>query len=246
MADKKRVLVWTDAAGLHTAERPIAYPEGIHQVVVDFLNKTGEFEAEAFAVDEKCLEPASLDKYQAIVMWGHGRPISPEAQMSVVTQVESGKIGMVGLHSILNYFRNPLLVGRLFGQTEHYGWEDGVPMRYTVAKKDHPIFEGVESFEIKDEAYYEPYGLVEGAEVLLNMEVPDCETRQSRVFDFTTGKYEVKDFRVAGLVTRAAWTYQVGLGRSFYLQPGHETDPTYREPVVQGIIARAVRWAAAD
>ncbi|NOZ23351.1 MAG: ThuA domain-containing protein [Planctomycetes bacterium] len=241
MAEKLRVLVWTDAAGLHKPERPIAYPEGIHQVVADFLNQSGDFEAFPFAVVEDCFTPKALDAYQAVVLWGHGRPISVESQKAIVSQVESGKAGLVGLHSILSFRANPILAPRLFGQTEHYGWEDGVPMKYTVTK-EHPIFEGVESFEVTDEAYYEPYGLVEGADVLLEMTVPDCETRQSRVFNFESGKYEVEEFKVAGLVTRAAWTYQVGKGRSFYLQPGHETDPTYRDTVVQGIICRAVKW----
>ena len=116
-------------------------------------------------------------------------------------------------------------------------------MRYTVTK-EHPIFEGVTSFDILDEAYYEPYGLVEGFDTLLTMEVPDCEERDSHIYHPELNKYELVKFRVAGLVTRAAWTYQVGKGRSFYFQPGHETDPTYRNPVVQQIIARAVAWAA--
>jgi len=241
---KKRVLVWTDAAGLHTNERPIAYPEGIHEAIAAFLNGSGEFDAVPFAVDEECLESESLDQFHAIVMWGHGRPISPEAQQSVAHQVESGKIGIVGLHSILIFRSNPVLVTRLFGQTRQYGWEDDVPMRFSVTREAHPIFEGVESFEIRDEAYYEPFGLVEGCDVLLNMEVPDCETRMSRVFSPELGKYEAKEFHVAGLVSRAAWTYEVGRGRSFYFQPGHETDPTYRNPAVQGIVSRGVRWVA--
>jgi len=241
MPGKKRVLVWTDACGLHKPERPIAYPEGIHQVVADSLNESGEFEAFPFAVVEDCFTPKALDQYQAIVLWGHGRPISPDAQKAIVRQVESGQAGLVGLHSILSFKANPFMSPRLFGQTAPYGWEDGVPMKYTVTKA-HPIFEGVDSFEVEDEAYYEPYGLVEGADVLLEMTVPNCETRQSRVFNFDEGKYDVETFKVAGLVTRAAWTYAIGKGRSFYLQPGHETDSTYRNPVVQGIITRAVKW----
>lgn len=240
----KRVLVWTDAAGLHTDKRPIAYPEGIHNVVADFLNASGQFEAVAAAVAEEPLAPQSLDGFQALVMWGHGRPIKPETQTGIVRQVESGKIGIVGLHSILSFRANPVLTGRLFGQTVDYGWEDHVPMRYTVAKP-HPVFEGVTSFDIEDEAYYEPYGLVEGFDTLLTMEAPECDERDSHVYNHESNKYELVKFRVAGLVTRAAWTYQVGKGRSFYLQPGHETDPTYRNPIVQGIITRATQWVAA-
>lgn len=245
MPDPKRVLVWTDAAGLHTEDRPIAYPEGIHNTIANFLNDSDTFEAVAVAVDEEPLTQESLDGFQALVVWGHGRPIKPETQTHIVRQVESGKIGVVGLHSILIFHSNPLLVASLFGQTARFGWEDHVPMRFAVAKP-HPIFEGVTSFDLEDEAYYEPLGLVEGADVLLTMEVPDCEARDSNIYQQEENRYQNVRFPVAGLVTRAAWTYQVGKGRSFYLQPGHETDPTYRDPVVQGIVARAVEWVAAE
>jgi trehalose utilization protein len=30
----------------------------------------------------------------------------------------------------------------------------------------------------------------------------------------------------------------------FYFQPGHETFPAYHNPIIQKIIANAVRWAA--
>lgn len=243
---KKRVLVWTDAAGVSTPERPISYPEGIHEVVAEFLNQSGEFEAVPFAVEEECLASDSLAEYQAIVMWGHGRPISMDAQRSVVKQVESGSLGIVGLHSILVFPSNPLLVARLFGQTAHFGWEDDVPMRYTPIRTDHPVFEGVDAFEIEDEAYYEPFGLAEGCEVLLEMGVPDCETRMSNVYDHALGRYEKREFRVSGLISRAGWTYQVGHGRSLFFQPGHETCPTYRNELIQQIITRAVHWVAAD
>jgi len=245
MPDPKRVLVWTDAAGLHTEERPLAYPEGVHNAVAGFLNQTGEFEATAVAVDEAPLAPESLDSYRVLVMWGHGRPIGEDAQRSVVEQVEAGKIGIVGLHSILIYHSNPLLVGSLFGQTARYGWEDHVPMRFTVAEP-HPIFEGVTSFDIMDEAYYEPFGLKDGFRTLLTMTAPECAERDSNIFDPELNRYVVQKHRVEGLVSRAAWTYHVGKGKSFYFQPGHETDATYNNPLVQGILTRAVEWVAAE
>lgn len=242
MPEHRRVLVWTDRYGVSTAERPIAYPEGIHNVIAGCLNEDDELEAAPVAEDESVLSPDSLAEYQCLVMWGHGAPISLEAQQAVVRQVESGRIGVVGLHSILIFNANAVLVTRLFGQTTPYGWEDGVPMRYVVEAKGHPVFEGVDSIDLTDEAYYEFFGLVEGAETLLTMEVPDCESRTSNIWNPTRGAYEPQEHRVAGLKSRAAWTYQVGLGKSLYFQPGHETDPTYRNPVVQGILRRAVKW----
>ena len=34
-----------------------------------------------------------------------------------------------------------------------------------------------------------------------------------------------------------------GAGNVFYFRPGHETYPTYHQPLVQQVIANAVRWA---
>ncbi len=244
MPEKIRVLVWGDASGLHKPERPLPYRGGVHQAIAEFLNEFEDLDAFPFAVSEDCFTPQELDRYQAIVLWGHGRPISMGAQRAIVAQVESGKAGMVGLHSILNFNSNPFLIGRLFGQTRVFGWEEHVHMKFEVTRNDHPIFEGIDSFEVEDEAYYEPFGLVEGADVLLNMEVPGCETRKAYFFDPGTREWGEKEFRVAGLVSRAAWAYTVGNGKSFYLQPGHETDPTYHDPIIKDIIARAVQWVA--
>ncbi|NOY79874.1 MAG: hypothetical protein GXP31_02595 [Kiritimatiellaeota bacterium] len=244
MTPKIRVLVWTDAAGLCTPEHPIVYGEGIHVAVAQFLNETGEFEAVPAAVDEEYLLPSALDSFAAVVMWGHGRPISMDVQKAVVRQVESGTLGIVGLHSILVHAANPVLVSRLFGQTERYGWEDGVPLRYSPVGIDHSVIGVVEAFEIEDEAYYEPFGLVEGADVLLQVEVPNGGTRRPHIFNHATGRYELRELDVSGRISRAGWSYRVGHGRSVYLQPGHETYPTYYNPAVQRLIVRAVQWAA--
>jgi trehalose utilization protein len=34
------------------------------------------------------------------------------------------------------------------------------------------------------------------------------------------------------------------MGKVFYFRPGHETYPTYFNPVVRQVIANGVRWAA--
>lgn len=34
-----------------------------------------------------------------------------------------------------------------------------------------------------------------------------------------------------------------GLGKVFYFQPGHETNPTFHNPYVQRVLVNAVRWA---
>jgi trehalose utilization protein len=47
-----------------------------------------------------------------------------------------------------------------------------------------------------------------------------------------------------GEVFRSGCCFYRGSGRIFYFRPGHETYPTYHEPMVQQVIANAVLWAA--
>jgi trehalose utilization protein len=47
-----------------------------------------------------------------------------------------------------------------------------------------------------------------------------------------------------GEVFRSGCCWTRGLGKVFYFQPGHESNPTYFIPEVQRIINNAVHWAA--
>ena len=47
-----------------------------------------------------------------------------------------------------------------------------------------------------------------------------------------------------GEVFRSGCTFRRGRGRIAYFRPGHETHPTYYQPLVQRVIANAARWAA--
>ena len=46
-----------------------------------------------------------------------------------------------------------------------------------------------------------------------------------------------------GEVFRSGCCYRRGKGRIFYFRPGHETFPTYHDPVIGKVIANGVRWA---
>jgi trehalose utilization protein len=46
-----------------------------------------------------------------------------------------------------------------------------------------------------------------------------------------------------GEVFRSGCTFTRGLGKIFYFAPGHETYPTYHDPIVQKVIVNAVAWA---
>lgn len=243
MPERRRVLCWTDARGVATLDRPSAYEKGIHHALAEVLNATEEFAATP-ATGEDVFHSDAFGDYQALVMWGHGERLSEDTQHTLVRRVESGNLGMVGLHSLLIFTANPFLVGRLLGQTEPFGWEDDVPLHFEVVA-DHPVLAGIPSFDLTDEAYYEPFGLVEGAEVCLQARVRSPGARKVQVYNHETGRYERRPTEVGGSSSRAAWLRRVGRGRVFYFQPGHETAPTYHHPVVQDILRRATRYVAA-
>ena len=46
-----------------------------------------------------------------------------------------------------------------------------------------------------------------------------------------------------GEVFRSGCCFRRGQGRIFYFRPGHETYPTYHQPLVQQVIGNAVGWA---
>jgi trehalose utilization protein len=47
-----------------------------------------------------------------------------------------------------------------------------------------------------------------------------------------------------GEVFRSVCAWNRGLGRVVYIQPGHETHPTYHDANIQRILANAGTWAA--
>ena len=46
-----------------------------------------------------------------------------------------------------------------------------------------------------------------------------------------------------GELFRSGCCWHRGLGKVFYFQPGHETNPTFHNPYVQRVLVNAVRWA---
>jgi trehalose utilization protein len=46
-----------------------------------------------------------------------------------------------------------------------------------------------------------------------------------------------------GEVFRSGLTYRRGAGNIFYFRPGHETYPTYHDPMVGKVLRNAVNWA---
>ena len=101
---------------------------------------------------------------------------------------------------------------------------DGKPSYLRVLKPEHPISSEVPAeFEIsQEEMYDEPFHVPEPDEVIV-------EER------WATGEW----FRSGAL-------WRIGKGWVFYFRPGHETYPTYTQPIPLRIVANAVNWLASS
>ena len=236
---KTKVLVWTTGSAATKKERPLPYPVSIGDTIAEFLRDSGDFEITVTIDDEAKLETGPLSKYSALVMWAHGEAIDMDTQHQIVEAVELGGLGFVGLHSILIPEIYPVITQRLLGATSLYDWEEDVPMRITAMASGHEILDGITECDYTGEAYYEPLRLAEDVQPLLSMVVRGPGIRQVHRCE---KRYAVDGRDVRGLVSRICWTRQVGKGRVFYFQPGHETYPVYNEAVVQRLLFQGLHW----
>ena len=216
-----RVTVWNEYVHEQTEESVRAvYPNGIHNCIADFLKTDEELEIRTATLDmpEHGLTQEVLDETDVLIWWGHMAhdKVSDEVAARVQEAVLKG-MGIVVLHS----GHKAMGFMRLMGTTCNLKWRDDDRERLWTVLPSHPITQGVpEQFEVgAQEMYGEPF---------------DIPTPDELVF--------MGWFR-GGEVFRSGCCYRRGLGKVFYFQPGHETNPTYHHPIIQKIITNAVHWA---
>ncbi|HEY6407033.1 MAG TPA: ThuA domain-containing protein, partial [Ktedonobacteraceae bacterium] len=169
---------------------------------------------------EQGLPDTILDTTDVLTWWGHlAHDEVSDALVDRVHQRVLAGMGLIVLHSG-HYSR---IFRRLMGCSCSLKWREADDReRLWVTAPGHPITEGVgEYFDIEREEMYGEF-----------FDIPQPETLVF-VSWFTGGE-----------VFRSGCCYTRGRGRIFYFRPGHETLPTYHHPVVQRVIANAVRWAA--
>lgn len=128
-------------------------------------------------------------------------------------------MGFIALHSA--HFSKPFK--RLMGTDCALRWREASDKeRFWVVNPAHPIAQGLpDFFELeREEMYGEFFGVPQ----------PDALV----FISWFSG----------GEVFRSGCCWYRGMGKVFYFRPGHETHPTYHHPLVQQVIANAVRWAA--
>ena len=217
-----RVTVWNE--NFHEREIPRVtevYPGGLHGAIAGFLGKNDDMNVHTATLDQPAcgLPDEVLDNTDVLLWWGHARhdQVPDELAQKVQEHVLKG-MGFIALHSA--HYSKPFT--RLMGTSCSLRWRDGEYERVWCVNPGHPIAEGLPPcFELAQEEMYGEY-----------FDIPQPD---ELVF---TGWFR------SGELFRSGCCWNRGLGKVFYFQPGHETNPSFNNPYVQKIITNAVRWAA--
>jgi trehalose utilization protein len=222
---KINVTVWNEFRHEKKEERiRKVYPDGIHQVIADFLKEDGNMEVRTATLDEPehGLITDVLKNTDVLVWWGH--TAHNEVRDDIVERVQERVLKGMGL-IVLHSGHHSKIFRKLMGTTCNLKWREADEReRLWIIEQNHPIAQGIgEYIELdKEEMYGERFDIPE----------PDA-----LVF---IGWFK------GGEVFRSGCCFNRGHGRIFYFQPGHESYPTFYKPQVQKVISNAVRWACPD
>lgn len=224
MSNKIRVTVWNE--GLHEKMNEsikAIYPAGIHGAIAEGLGQLGDdFVVRTATLEEPehGLTQEVLDQTDVLTWWGHiahGR-VSDEVVDRVHKRVLDG-MGLIVLHS--GHFSK--IFRRLMGTTCDLKWREHPEEneRIWIVDPGHPIAAGLpERIDLANEEMYGEH---------FDIPQPDHLVMVS--------------WFKGGEVFRSGCTFHRGRGKIFYFRPGHETFPTYHNPLIRQVLANAVRWA---
>ncbi len=196
------------------------YPNGIHACIKEFLDADGEFTVRTGTLEmpECGLTEEVLADTDVLIWWGHVKhcDVPDEIVKRVQQRVWEG-MGLVVLHS----GHHSKIFKALMGTSCNLKWRDDDRERLWVVKPSHPIAQGIpEHFELDHEEMYGEH-----------FDIPDPD------------EIVFMGWFVGGEVFRSGVCYTRGNGRIFYFQPGHESNPVFRNPVIQQVIKNAIHWA---
>lgn len=222
---KRTVVVWSEG----TAPKEV-YPNDINGAIAEGLKK----DLQGWDVVIANLKDADqglpddlLARADVLIWWGHQKhgDVKDPLVDKIVKRVKEDGMGFISLHSAHFAKPNRKLMGTRCSWGAYLG--DSKTLKVTVADPSHPIAKGVTEFTIDNhERYNNPYAVPK----------PDA-----LVFD---GVFTNKDGSTSP--SQQGFTWQVGKGKFFYFQAGHETNPIFFDPNVRRIMANAVAWAAPE
>lgn len=221
---KHCVVVWSEG----TAPKGI-YPGDINTAVAEGLASMKGWEVVKANINdpEQGLPDALLNRADVLIWWGHKKHdrVKDELVQKIVHRVKDEGMGFISLHSSHFAKVNKALMGTECSWGAYVG--DSTILKVHVTDPNHPIAKGISDFTINhSERYSDPYAVPK----------PDA-----LVFD---GVHELKDGKSDH--SQVGFCWQIGKGRMFYFQAGHETNPVFYDKNVQHILRNAVEWAAPD
>lgn len=216
-----KVTVWNE--GIHektSSEVAAIYPDRIHGCIKTFLESQDDFRVKTATLKQRqCgLTEEVLNNTDVLIWWGHmAHGMVSDKVVERVYQRVLGGMGLVVLHS----GHHSKIFKKLMGTTCNLLWRDGDRERVWTVNPSHPIAKGIPPYFnlAVEEMYGERFDIPEPDELIF------------------------MGWFAGGEVFRSGCTWQRGLGKIFYFQPGHESNPTFRNEYVQRIIINAVRWA---
>jgi trehalose utilization protein len=216
------VVVWSEG----TAPKEI-YPNDINGAVAEGLQKMRGWEVVKANLSDpdQGLPDSLLNRADVLIWWGHKKhaDVKDELVDKIVKRVKEDGMGFIALHSSHFAKPNKKLMGTACSWKAYV--TDSTTLKIAVASPDHPIARGIQDFTIQHgERYSDPYA------------VPKP---QAVVF---TGVASLKNGGTDP--SQIGLTWEIGKGKVFYFQAGHETNPVFFDPNVRRIMINAVRWAA--
>jgi len=219
---KRCVVVWSEG----TAPKNV-YPNDINGAIAEGLKGLQGWEVVKANLSDpnQGLPDELLKRADVLIWWGHQRHDQVKDQLvdKIVKRVKEDGMGFIALHS--SHFAKPnrKLMGTPCSWKAYVG--DSTTLKVTVKDPNHPIAQGIKEFTIvHNERYSDPYAVPKPKAV---------------VFE---GVYSLKDGGTDP--SQQGLTWEIGKGKVFYFQPGHETNPVFFDPTIRKIMINAVKWAA--
>ncbi len=215
------VTVWNEGVHEKTSNEVAGvYPAGIHGCIKNFLSSQEDFSIRTATLSQrKCgLSDEVLDNTDVLIWWGHmAHDKVPDKLVEKIHKRVLAGMGLVVLHS----GHHSKIFRALMGTTCNLRWRDGDRERIWNINPTHPIAKGIPAHFSLDveEMYGEQFDIPKPDEIVF------------------------LGWFAGGEVFRSGCCWQRGLGKIFYFQPGHESNPTFHNEYVQRIIINAVRWA---
>ncbi len=186
--------------------------------------ESGLFDVEC-TQDASVLTPEKLKELDVVGFYTTGNlPITPEHFGAFVEWLKGGK-AMIAFHAATDTYHNFKPYSELINGTfAGHPWGSGESVTLAIHDPEHPVVRMLGSeFVIKDEIYqyrnYDP----KAVRVLYSLDMSKCKTKMP---------YHVP----------VCWVREVGQGRLFYTNLGHN-DATWQNPKVKEHLLAGIRWA---